>query len=475
MAILLSDYLEIDENDFESDGIFNSVLGVDTNLFLDPHLLKDTKIPEFEKSREKIKKYFEDIILILENLTVKRGHAWREVKRRLTFKEVQGVFIGYSVHTGDGKGIGPILAERLLKSAKEICDMGVLDPEIFELLGLFEEGFGADRLSDMTIAIIRDDIYQYTQNIVNKFDVKKPLTLDVEYLGKKYRLPLDPMENRPLLLLPRKLLRDLPVALDREGIDYVVAVNKELRDRLNRLIGKAWRSRMAKKSDRRIYIFNNKENLSSLIKFYTTKISRHYDFGLDPKGEVVWFKLGKEYAERNPIKLELESRDIDGLKKVVLQIIEQFKKNIENNGLNEHLYIKKDGKFKPRPEKYAQLLFFAAADNYCAANDLDLSREPNAGNGPVDFKISKGYMERILVEIKLSSNPRLLQGFEKQLPAYQDSESTKESFYLIIRNTKSDKNIKSLLQYSKEQVRYHKKIPEIIVVDGLIKPSASRR
>jgi len=50
---------------------------------------------------------------------------------------------------------------------------------------------------------------------------------------------------------------------------------------------------------------------------------------------------------------------------------------------------KDDG--RPQREVFAQWLFYATADTYCEANDLDLNREPDSGNRLVDFKLSTGY------------------------------------------------------------------------------------
>lgn len=157
------------------------------------------------------------------------------------------------------------------------------------------------------------------------------------------------------------------------------------------------------------------------------------------------------------------------------KIIEQFKRNIEVNNLKQHFYIQDGFQLKPRHERYAQHLFYAIADSYCEANDVDISREPNAGNGPVDFKMSKGYTARAVVEIKLSSNPSLIHGFEKQLPAYQESERTKSGFYVVIKITKSDRQIKALMKLAEGAEKDGKKHPEIFVIDAEIKPSASKR
>ena len=153
-------------------------------------------------------------------------------------------------------------------------------------------------------------------------------------------------------------------------------------------------------------------------------------------------------------------------------MVGQFKKNIENNKLYQVLY-NEDG--SPRREVFAQRLFFATADTYCEANDVDLSREPDAGSGPVDFKLSRGYKGRILVEVKRSDNPNLLHGFETQLRAYEQSEATQESIYLIIRVTEGDAGIKNVLALRERQIEQAKRVPEVTVIDARKTPSASKR
>lgn len=472
MAVLFSDYYGINKKELERQGVFNSVIGLDTRLFLDPHLLKITKILEFRQSRSRIKKYYENIIKLILVHERSGDRAWREALKRLIFKETRGVFMGYGVHGGDGNAIGFGLARRLIDTAVEIIGMGIKDPEIFELIGLFEEGFGADRLSDMTIAIIQDDIYGYTQNIVKKFKIKN--IIELKYRDKSYILPKHPYRNKPILLLPKELLRDLPVALTWEGIDHVVSTNRELRERLNQLIGEVWKNKI-KKKQLRDFILSNKNNIKTLVEAYKQSKTGHYDFEKDPKGEVVWYELGEKFASANPLTLKITTYNIEGLADIVKDIVEQFRRNIEFNGLNEHLYTKEGFKYIPRHERFAQRLFYAIADTYCNANNLDISREPNAGSGPVDFKFSSGYSARVLVEIKLSSNGKLLHGFQKQLPAYQESENTKQSVYVVIKVTKSDKQIKELLKVGEQEIKNGKKVPDIIVIDGYIKPSASKR
>jgi hypothetical protein len=116
-----------------------------------------------------------------------------------------------------------------------------------------------------------------------------------------------------------------------------------------------------------------------------------------------------DHTNRYRLTLTQDEANAD-LVAVVKKICEKFRWHIEQHG---ELLVLPDG--TGRPERCAQILFYAVADGYCAQNDLDLSREPNAGRGPVDFKISRGYVQRVVVELKLSSNPRGLDGLLAQL------------------------------------------------------------
>ncbi|MBU0572188.1 hypothetical protein KKH23_03265 [Patescibacteria group bacterium] len=469
MTQRVSEYLGVNPAKFEKRGVFDAVIGVDTRLFLDPHLLRRTSVPEFEGSRRQIESYFGNIMTLLRASREEGDRPWKEAHRRLIFRETKGVSIGYGLHSSDGLGIGPRLAYRLLNSAQEIISLGINDPEIFELLGLFEEDFGADRLSDMTIFIIRDKIYSYTERVAGEVGTGR--LVDFEKRNVSYKLPLHPNRRGPLLLLPMELLRDLPVALTWEAIDHVVSTNRELRDRINQMIGSAWRNKITKQQIRNL-IFSSKDNIESIINAYKESKAREYDFDTDPQGEVLWYYLGQKFGALHPLTIkETSPSDIDELESIVIQIIKQFKKNIEDNGLNEHLYAGR----KRRHERFSHLLFFSTADTYCFANNIDINREPNAGSGPVDFKLSRGYRSRILVEVKLSTNTHITSGFEKQLPAYAKSESTGRTIYLIIRVTDSDKQIKNIYKLQREQRKKGKPAPAIWVVDGRLKPTASKR
>ncbi len=464
------------ENLLNEKGVFNAFIGLDSLLFLDPQLLISTTIPEFKGSHEKLKKYYQEIITLLSASEKKFDRAWMESHKRLVFKETPGSAIGYGKANSAGSGIGPKLAIKLVESAEQIIAMGIKDPAIFELLGLFEEDFGADRLSDMTIRIIREDIFAYTQRVCLELKIEVPIKINVN--GNVYSAPLSPINNKPLLFLPYELLRDLPIALSWEDIGNATSLNQELRNHLNSLIAEVWGDEAKKPAKPYIkkIIMKDPEGLRALLEAYKKTVAGHYDFHNDPKGFLKWSEFGKDFALKNPLELALSTEPTLGqVEEVVIKIIKQFQRNIEVNNLKLHLYSKDGLLYKPLHEKYAQLLFYSVADSYCAANNLDLSPEANSGNGPVDFKISRGYHLRVLVEIKLTSNTNLVSGLTEQLGAYEQSEGTTSSMYVVIRVTQTDNSTKRVTDYRDKLVQECKRVPNLFIVDATIKPPASKR
>src|SRR5207237_5261315 len=61
------------------------------------------------------------------------------------------------------------------------------------------------------------------------------------------------------------------------------------------------------------------------------------------------------------------------------------------------------------------------------ATSYDVNREPNNGRGPVDFKVSKGSVDKSLIEFKLASNTSLKRNLEKQVPIYQNANRTRKT------------------------------------------------
>lgn len=468
MAVSISTYLDINPQQLDEKGAFDAILDVDSKLFIDPHLLKSTEAPELKHSYNRVCKHFSGIIKLLSQSQKQGDKFWRSAADRFLFSEVRGLCIGYSGKSTSGSGIGKKLQARLLHTAKVIIDAGIKDSEMFELMGLFEKGVGADRISDMVANIILSDLLAYTERVFKELGITGVGTTSCP--DREYQVPQNQYNSSPIVLIPKDILANLPLVHEPADIPEVAAFNYTLRAELNRLIGDIWRDKKPPtKDDYKPAI------LSRLITIYREMPPEQYDFDNDPAGQFIWYLHSLEYAQKYPLDLSLNpSPTVDDVFDVVMQICKQFKQAIENNGSHTLLYKDKDCT-KSKPEEASQKVFLGIASAYCKANDLDLSPETNSGRGAVDFKISRGFNSRILVETKLSSNKKMAHGFEKQLAEYQKAEETMYSVYIIINvGGCSDDRWEEFHNTVRDAKKSGNRVPEVIIVNGQKRPTASQ-
>ena len=297
-------------------------------------------------------------------------------------------------------------------------------------------------------------------------------TIVVITADRDFQLPQDPASVADyLLLVPKDVLRDLPTAFSWEDIDIVCAHNAALRAKMNQLIGETWRQAIValKKEQLRDALIKNPDAMRDLLEQYRGKPLQPYDFRRDVLGEMLWPETGQLFASQYP--LTLPKVTADNVEETVRKICEQFRKLVEDNGLSR-LFWADDGSL--RHERFAQLLYFAVADCYCRASNVDLSPECDSGRGPVDFKISSGYEVRVLVEVKWSTNTRLRHGYERQLEEYGKAESTDRKIFLILQVGDSTASIEAVQGLRAKAIRDGNNAPSVVVADARVKDSASK-
>lgn len=466
MPISFTDYFNVNKDDFSKTGAFDVILDVDSRVFIDPAVIRECTIEEFTNSKDKIESYFSDIILLLTHSTDENDMYWNKAERMLTFKELKGNCFGYSNRNTNGNAIGPILRKQILRTVKELIDVGETNPRLFELLGVFQEGVGCDRISDLLTFILTPEILLFTQKILEQFDLCHST---LEYNGIIYNTAINKYNDNPILLLPSKVLSPLPIAYFYDDIDFVCAENERVRNAANEYYNFGGRRKVTKRE-----IFNLMKNVPSfreiIINKYNNQETVPYDFEKDPIGEYIWYEAAKEYIEKYPLELSFsDNPSIDEVASIVTKICNQYRALIEKNGLWSLLY---DDNGKKKHERSSQLLFYGIADQYCNANNIDLSREPNAGRGSVDFKLSRGSDSKVLVEIKLTSNKDLVHGFTTQVPIYMSQENTNNAIYLIVDNGHEER-LQNFIKVYNEQSKDVKKKIQYIIVDAIPKKSAS--
>ncbi|MFA6094613.1 MAG: hypothetical protein WC757_01870 [Candidatus Paceibacterota bacterium] len=479
-TISLSKHLGVTREKLEQLGVFDSTLGIDTKLFVDPKLLIKSPVKEFKDSRKTIIQYIARLLKIHKQ-SHKAQRLLDQARNMLAVPEPQGLSIGYGNKTDRGTAISKTLANKILLSASEILAVGIDDEELIEILGLFVEGFGPDSMSDLMVSIVYPDFCLYTERVSMELKVS---TKEYTIRGRRYRLPSHPFKDLPIIFIPHSLLVPLPIAVSWDDIVSAAQHNKNLRNDINAIVLPALKEALddiKNKTEAEKEEFRN--GFNSLLRIYRTVEVKAYDLKQDQKG---YYAL-QPFAEKEsklltvPISAKTQIELVDSVR----ELIKQFQRSIEDNAGNTLLYRKTEtGKLlkdSPHNEDVAQILFYLIADFYCQRANILLSREPNAGLGPVDFSLGTGYESKVLVEIKKSNNKDLENGYKKQIESYQKSEKAFYSFFVVIivrEGTKNPNDLPPQLSSIKKLFEYNKSknipTPELVIIDGLVHPSPSK-
>ena len=147
-----------------------------------------------------------------------------------------------------------------------------------------------------------------------------------------------------------------------------------------------------------------------------------------------------------------------------------FQHHVEKGNLWEELWIGSE----PKKERAAQLIYYALADCFCMANNVDVSPEANMGGGPIDFKFSRGYDARVLVELKRSTGT-VVHGYNKQLEIYKDASRTNYGIFVIMDYGGLGSKLAKIKRIRDQRLAKGEPASEIIVIDARKKASASKR
>jgi len=116
-----------------------------------------------------------------------------------------------------------------------------------------------------------------------------------------------------------------------------------------------------------------------------------------------------------------------------------FLKNVIENKDGYRIFYYKGEPIKR--ESDVQIMFRLT---WCASPSA-VTREANEGRGPADFVISRGAMDKTVIEFKLASNKKLAQNLENQVDIYKQAHDT-------------DKSIKAIIFFSSEEEEKVRKI-----------------
>jgi len=330
------------------------------------------------------------------------------------------------------------LANAMAAAIWEAIKAGMTEITHFEEVAILREGLGADRISDATGGLLLKRFADYTSGVCRRHKVPMKTirfprcVYDIKHskwLPHKLELPVNPYNGKSILLVPHYYLDTLPTLNPDDFWNYCY-------DNKNELL----RSEFGQDISRNV----NKTAIIELAKGHPELLRKYihkrekirptaYNIQQDEKGLVRWYDASKKYVDKNPQPVKIGSNR--AFEEVIKSFVNAYCHYIEEN--NGWKLLWNDNKTS-KGEEAAQLLFLGIVKHYCQANDIEISKEPNIGRGPVDFKVSHGYQYRALLELKLARNTKFWNGLRKQLPTYMHAENVKTGYFVVVLFTEED-------------------------------------
>jgi hypothetical protein len=469
--LLFSTHFGIPALELEKAGLIDPFLTVDTQLFVDPILLdKSANKLIGEEGYKSFRKHFENVIRLLAISKREGDAAWKAAQKLFSLREAPANGLGYGKSDRPGTSRPEEIRDAILRTAKEVVELGSQDPEMISLMGFFEEQVGPDTISDLTSRVIEPQLAQLTSDFCKPLGIAVKTSEATPVIPLPHYMPTSGKE-RAIVLVPSDIVRELPVANDWSDVDAAINANAAIRARVNQLLASIARPTV---TDRKEAIRQAALQSKHLFEAFIAAVKENATY-YDPNSDALgYYKLkeilrSKEEDFRSDEKYEVE-KGIDHIKRVVHDTLEMFKHHVEKGNLWEALWV--DG--KPKKERAAQLIYFAITDCFCKANNIDISPEANMGGGPIDFKYSKGYNARVLVEMKRSSGT-VVHGYEKQLEIYKDASRTSHGVFVVLDYGDLGEKLTTIKTMREERLKGGDPASEIVVIDATQKISASKR
>lgn len=479
MAVYYSNHFGAPHSLFESKGVLDGLVGRDVRLHIDPLRLKNTNIPEFKGMYEDVfLKYFDRFVLLVDAMpsTTPDKVFFPRIVENLQFPEIPNVGLGYALTDRPGKGVNGKTTNNIAETTVQIIKAGLRAPEIFLFMHLFEKNVGADRISDMTVFILRHQFLAYTARMAKEMNIPTSRFVyeDVEYYVPYYN-------NEPLHFFPTTFLADLPLATSFDEISDVCDYNKGLVSKVCKAVNGNWKDFVEGKGKKQVLknaLLSSQKAYDEAIAYMRGLTAVSYDFSEDKKK--FYFEARLNEIIENAIASHglVKKLTAEEVLSATREACALFKECIENHRSYKLMYYEKNKVAKS--EDYAQELFYVIAEAYLRAKgaDIDLSPEADTGVGKLDFKFSQGSNSRVIIETKLSTNQDLLHGYVTQLPDYMNSQNANYGIFIVIE-IDSKKNqigqMKKLQTIEASRDKNDPTKPEIIFVNAKERTTASKK
>jgi len=437
------------------DDWFDPKLHTDTALFVDPFLMFSATSGPWSTVHPRMVDFFNEALGLI--AAARGNHAskdWERASAMLSFPEPPQFCLGYGSSTIFGHGSGGGLGRGMLVSGERAVRAGIRNINDFGELMLFGENFGPDRISDMTCNIVMDLFVDYTKKVITRHGIATEAFV-LPHMGydftlgrwkrAKVQLPRNPcwQAKTPVLLVPDDFVIDLPVMDDGAFWDWVYnnfgqQLRADLNLTLNANIDKKGIIARAKQSPgiaRRYGV--------RYAQLYQQSPPKPYDLSIDTKAFTKPIHGAQLFAREATASAPDSTGDFLTF---VDQLVADFKWIAEQRKLWKNFWAGSD----PLDEPIIQTLFDTAVVLKCREMDIDVTRESDAGRGPVDFKFSAGWEKRAIVEIKFAKSASYWDNLEQQPKTYAAAEGIRSGTFLVIQHY--DKHCTSEFEAKTERI-----------------------
>ena len=286
-----------------------------------------------------------------------------------------------------------------------------------------------------------------------------------------YRLPLlvRKGKSRPILLVPRDVLRDLPVTENWRDVWEAAEHNQTLRDKLSVMLAGIVQPTIAEQKEAIRKAVTQSAAVFDAFLEAVKSAATSYNQNDDVQGYFVFRDILRKTKISNSGQIYDIRKTPERILALILDALDVFRHMVENGNLWESLWAGN----QPKRERAAQLIFFAIAEGYCRAHGMDNISEPNFGGGPVDFVFGDGQKSRVLVEMKKSTGS-VENGYTKQLEKYKVSAQTDFAVYVVIDYGGGAKKIDTIRKAREQKIANGERASEIVVIDARKKLSPSK-
>lgn len=476
--MLFSEKFNVPETKIKEYGAMDISLCADLPLFIDPLLIFNSNKIEYKLLHEKIIKYFH---FLAEK--AKKGLTDQEIKTWFSFNEVKQNWLGYSISGNQGLAFGMRFARFLSENISfSLSTHGISKSEHVEKVLLLYDGAGRDKISDLTVNLIKDFLLQYTEIFAKKYinsEYLHEFTIDKvdfnydteSFMSKKYKLPFiinSKGKKEFVILTPIDILRHSEPAINQkdmlESYDQILDEidNWDLKTQVWNYIAKAINEyeNKQKKNKKKISEKQIEKIKKDCLKELLLKKTELYDYYV-------------KYKEKDPILIQ-------NARKETTAIYHDFIVRISNilNNITFPSYIIKEKKsaFEEAKERvkffkhaieYQDLYKIFYRDNERIFNERELQllfkltwvrtnfcidAETKNGRGISDFIVSYGEKDKCIVEFKMAKSST----FEKvfgQIESYKKTNRCTNGIIVVFyfSNLEYEKAMQVIKERNKEK------------------------